>query len=110
MDRYFRQFRQPDFFRRRAEIAAKATTSHSGIKTLLYGIILTWNLLLTLLRDGSLKKTGRVYLRYFLAHSMRYQRGIVGFAQFMNRCATHWHFYKFTREAVAGRLRLYNSG
>jgi predicted CXXCH cytochrome family protein len=33
-----------------------------------------------------------------------------GFAQFMNRCATHWHFYRFTREAAAGNLRLYNSG
>ena len=28
----------------------------------------------------------------------------------MNRCVTHWHFYKFTREAIAGRLRTYNSG
>jgi hypothetical protein len=37
------------------------------------------------------------------------QRGIVGFAQFMNRCVTHWHFYKFTREATAGRLRAYNT-
>jgi hypothetical protein len=37
------------------------------------------------------------------------QRGIVGFAQFMNRCVTHWHFYKFTREATSGRLRAYNT-
>jgi hypothetical protein len=28
----------------------------------------------------------------------------------MNRCVTHWHFYKFTREMIAGRLRAYNSG
>ena len=35
--------------------------------------------------------------------------GIVGFAQFMSRCVTHWHFYKFTREAIAGRLRAYNT-
>jgi len=35
--------------------------------------------------------------------------GIVGFAQFMNRCVTHWHFYKFTRELTAGRLRAYNT-
>jgi len=110
LDRYFRQFREPDFLRRRAEIAAKMTGSHSAVKTLLYGFILTWNLFWTLLRDGSLKKIGRVYLRYFFEHSMRYQRGIVGFAQFMNRCATHWHFYRFTREATAGNLRLYNSG
>ena len=110
LDRYFRQFREPDFFRRRADIAAKMTGSHSAVKTLLYGFILTWNLFWTLLRDGSLKKIGRVYLRYFFEHSMLYQRGIVGFAQFMNRCATHWHFYRFTREATAGNLRLYNSG
>jgi len=34
----------------------------------------------------------------------------LGFAQFMNRCVTHWHFYKFTREGTAGKLRLFNSG
>jgi len=28
----------------------------------------------------------------------------------MNRCVTHWHFYRFTREAISGRLRTYNSG
>jgi radical SAM superfamily enzyme YgiQ (UPF0313 family) len=110
MDRYFRQFLQPEFFRRRAEIAAKTAGSHNALKTLLYGILLTWNLFWTLLRDRSLRKIGRVYLHYFFEHSKRYQRGIVGFAQFMNRCVTHWHFYKFTREATAGRLRLFNSG
>jgi radical SAM superfamily enzyme YgiQ (UPF0313 family) len=110
LDRYFRQFREPDFFRKRAEIAAKITGSQSVGKTFLYGSILIWKLFWTLLRDGSLKKIGRVYLRYFVEHSIRYQRGMAGFAQFMNRCATHWHFYKFTREAAAGKLRLYNSG
>jgi radical SAM superfamily enzyme YgiQ (UPF0313 family) len=110
LDRYFRQFREPDFLRRRAEIATKMTGSHSAVRTLIYGFILTWNLFWTLLRNGSLKEIGQVYLRYFFAHNVRYQRGIVGFAQFMNRCATHWHFYRFTREATAGNLRLYNSG
>ena len=41
---------------------------------------------------------------------MLYRRDIVGFAQFMNRCATHWHFYRFTRDVTSGRLRTYNSG
>jgi hypothetical protein len=27
-----------------------------------------------------------------------------------SRAATHWHFYRFTREAIAGRLRTYSSG
>jgi radical SAM superfamily enzyme YgiQ (UPF0313 family) len=110
LERYFRQFRQPDFLRKRSEITTKTSQGYSSLKTLAYGFILTWNLLWTLLRDGSLIKVGGVYLRYFVEHNMRYQRGLVGFAQFMNRCATHWHFYKFTREATAGRLRLYNSG
>ena len=26
------------------------------------------------------------------------------------RCVTHWHFFVFTRETRAGRLRTYNSG
>jgi len=37
---------------------------------------------------------------------LRYHR----FAQYMSRCLTHWHFYRFTRDAIAGRLRTYNSG
>jgi radical SAM superfamily enzyme YgiQ (UPF0313 family) len=110
LERYFQQFRQPDFLRKRSEIGTKMSRGYSSLKTLAYGFILTWNLLWTLLRDGSLIKVGGVYLRYFFEHNTRYQRGIIGFAQFMNRCATHWHFYKFTREATAGRLRLYNSG
>jgi hypothetical protein len=57
-----------------------------------------------------LKEVGLVYCRYFLEHSRRYQRGIVGFTQFVNRCVTHWHFYKFTREGTNGKLRLFNSG
>jgi hypothetical protein len=57
-----------------------------------------------------LRKVGLVYLRYFLEHSRRYQSGVFGFAQFINRCVTHWHFYKFTREVTAGKLRLFNSG
>jgi radical SAM superfamily enzyme YgiQ (UPF0313 family) len=110
LERYFRQFRQPEFLRRRSDIYAKTAGAYSPVKTLLYGLVLVWNLLRTLLRDGSLVRVGRVYLHYFLRHNLRYQSGIAGFAQFMNRCATHWHFYKFTREATAGRLRLYNSG
>jgi hypothetical protein len=27
----------------------------------------------------------------------------------MNRCVTHWHFYKFTYEMIAGNLRTYNT-
>jgi hypothetical protein len=34
---------------------------------------------------------------------------LIGFAQFMNRCVAHWHFYKFTRELTAGRMRAYNT-
>ena len=62
-----------------------------------------------LLRDGSLASVGTVYARYFFAQHVLSRRGIIGFAQFMNRCVTHWHFYKFTREATAGRLRAYNT-
>lgn len=40
--------------------------------------------------------------------NLRHRRDIVGFAQFMNCCVTHWHFYKFTREVTAGR-RAYNT-
>jgi radical SAM superfamily enzyme YgiQ (UPF0313 family) len=38
-----------------------------------------------------------------LVRSRKHGRGIIGFAQYMNRCVTHWHFYKFTREATSGR-------
>ena len=75
-----------------------------------YGLILAWKLFWALLKDGSLQQVGSVYLHYFFKQMRRYQRGVFGFAQFMNRCVTHWHFYRFTREGTAGRLRLFNSG
>ncbi len=62
-----------------------------------------------LLWDGSLFSVGRVYLKYFFKQHLRHRRDIIGFAQFVNRCVTHWHFYKFTRELTAGRLRAYNT-
>ena len=55
-------------------------------------------------------KIGAVYLRYFFRVNMRYRKDVVGFAQFMNRCVTHWHFYRFTREASEGKLRLFSNG
>jgi len=70
---------------------------------------LLWSLFWALLRDGSLLSVGVVYLKYFFTRNIWYRRDIIGFAQFMNRCVTHWHFYKFTREAIAGRLWTYNT-
>jgi hypothetical protein len=110
LDRYFHQFRQPEFNRRRSGIAAKSTGGGNRAKALLYGFTMTWKLFRTLLYDGSLKCVGGTYLRYFFSDGRRYLRGAAGFAQFINRCAVHWHFYKFTREMTTGRLRLYNSG
>ncbi len=109
LDRYFRVFQLPEFNRKRAEMCVMANEGKS-IPTLLYGLILLWNLFHALFRDGSLRSVGSIYVRYFFGHSVGYRNDIVGFAQYMNRCATHWHFYKFTREGVAGRLRLFNSG
>ena len=109
LDRYFQVFLFPEFNRRRAEICDLANEG-KRLPTLAYGLILLWNLFWTLFRDGSLGKVGRVYVRYFFGRSIGYRNDIIGFAQYMNRCATHWHFYKFTREGVAGRLRLFNSG
>ncbi|MFA6413470.1 MAG: DUF4070 domain-containing protein [Syntrophales bacterium] len=109
LDRYFRVFLLPEFNRKRAEICVKANEGKS-IPTLVYGLILLWNLFRALSKDGSLRTVGIIYIRYFFGRSVGYRNDIVGFAQYMNRCATHWHFYKFTREGVAGRLRLFNSG
>ena len=80
------------------------------LPTLGYGLILLWALFWTLLKDGSLTSIGWVYLKYFFTRNLRYRRDIVGFAQYMNRCVTHWHFYKFTREMTTGKLRVYNTG
>lgn len=109
LDRHFRVFRFPEFNRRRAEICFRANEGKS-IPTLAYGLILLWNLFWALFKDGSLRAVGGIYIRYFFGSSVGHRNDIVGFAQYMNRCATHWHFYKFTREGVAGRLRLFNSG
>jgi radical SAM superfamily enzyme YgiQ (UPF0313 family) len=109
LQRYFKVYEFPEYLRRRAEICRKAGEGKS-LPTLLYGVALLWSLFWALLRDGSLLSVGRVYLKYFLMQNRKYRRDIIGFAQFMNRCVTHWHFYKFTREATSGRLRTYNSG
>ena len=79
------------------------------LATLVYGLTLLWGLFWAVLRDGSLFSVGKVYLKYFLSQNIKRRRGLIGFAQFMNRCVTHWHFYKFTRELIAGRVRAYNT-
>ncbi len=107
-DRYFKVYESPEYLQRRAAICAKAGEGRR-IPCLLYGLALLWSLCLALWRDGSLITVGSVYVKYFFTRNIRYRRDIIGFAQFMNRCVTHWHFYKFTREAVAGRLETYNT-
>jgi radical SAM superfamily enzyme YgiQ (UPF0313 family) len=108
LERYFKIYESPTYVERRAEICRKAGQGNR-LSTLAYGLMLLWSLFWTLLRDGSLGSVGTVYLKYFFTRSIKHRPGIVGFAQYVNRCVTHWHFYKFTREAIAGRLRTYNT-
>ncbi len=108
LQRYFKIYKHPEFLRLRAEICQKAGEGKS-LPTLAYGLALLWSLFWALVRDGSLLSVGKVYLQFFFSRGNQH-RNIIGFAQFMNRCVTHWHFYKFTREMIAGRLRAYNSG
>src|SRR5262249_26782891 len=100
LERYFRSYRFPEYHRKRAAISKKANEG-KFFPTLAYGVLLLWALFWTLLKDHSLGKIGKVYLRYFFRVNSRYRRDVIGFAQFMNRCVTHWHFYRFTRDAVA---------
>jgi len=109
LDRYFKVYQFSEYLQRRAEICQKAGEG-KRLPTLGYGLALLWSLFWALLRDGSLTSVGKIYLKYFFARNIKYRRDIIGFAQFMNRCVTHWHFYKFTREVTSGRLRTYNSG
>jgi radical SAM superfamily enzyme YgiQ (UPF0313 family) len=109
LDRYFKVYEFPQYLERRAEICRKSGEGKT-LPTLGYGLALFFSLFWALLRDGSLFSIGRIYLKYFFTRNLKYRRDIIGFAQFMNRCVTHWHFYKFTREATAGRLRTYNTG
>jgi radical SAM superfamily enzyme YgiQ (UPF0313 family) len=108
LERYFKIYESTEYLARRAEICRKAGEGRR-LPTLMYGLALLWSLFWALLRDGSLFSVGRMYARYFFTHNLRHRRDVVGFAQFMNRCVTHWHFYKFTRELTAGRLRAYNT-
>jgi len=108
LERYFKVYESPEYLERRAEICRKAGEG-KRLPTLWYGLKLTWALFWALLMDGSLFSVGSVYLKYFFTQNLRHRRDIVGFAQFVNRCVTHWHFYKFTRELTAGRLRAYNT-
>ncbi len=107
LERYFKAYDLPQYLEKRAEISRKASEG-KFLPTLSYGVILLWKLVHELVRDGSLRSIGKVYLQYF-GKSRKYRRDTTAFAQVMNRCVTHWHFYKFTREASTGRLRLWNS-
>jgi radical SAM superfamily enzyme YgiQ (UPF0313 family) len=108
LDRSCRAYDSEAYLTRRSEICRKAGEG-KRIPTFVYGLMLLWSLAGALVRDGSLFSVGWVYARYFFAQRVFGRRGVAGFAQFMSRCVTHWHFYKFTREATAGRLRAYNT-
>ncbi len=108
LDRYFKVYQFPQYLQRRAEICRKAGEG-KRLPTLAYGLALLWSLGWALWRDGSLRSVGWIYLKYFLTRNLKYRRDVIGFAQFVNRCVTHWHFHKFTREATSGRLRAYSS-
>lgn len=109
LERYFQVYRFPEYDRRRKAISEKASEGKL-VPTALYGIVLLFKLFAALWRDGSLRSVGGVYWKQFFGTNRKIRPGVIGFAQFMNRCVTHWHFYKFTREASAGKLRIYNSG
>lgn len=108
LERYFKVYKSPSISRSAGRSAGtggrRKELAHAA-----YGLLLTWALFKALLRDGSLFSVGRVYASYFFKRNLRHRRDIVGFAQFMNRCVTHWHFYKFTRELTKGRVRAYNT-
>jgi radical SAM superfamily enzyme YgiQ (UPF0313 family) len=108
MERYLHSFKYPEYHKRRAEMCDKA---HEGkfIPTLGFGVIMTWNLFWTLIKDRSFMRLAPAYLRYY-RKARKYRKDVIGFAQFANRCVTHFHFFRFTREAREGKLRTYNSG
>ncbi|MFO7904286.1 MAG: DUF4070 domain-containing protein [Pirellulaceae bacterium] len=107
LERYFKTFEFSEYLERRAKICRKAGEGKS-LPTLGYGLILLWSLAWALLRDGSLFSVGSVYLKNYFRRNLGYGRGIIGFARYLNRCVTHWHFYKFTREVTSGGPRKYN--
>lgn len=109
LERYFKVYKSPAFLQRRAEICRRSGEGKS-LPTTAYGLALLWSLYWTLVWDGSVLSVGKTYLKSFFSRDNRRRCSIVGFAQYMNRCVTHWHFYKFTREMIAGKLRTYNSG
>jgi radical SAM superfamily enzyme YgiQ (UPF0313 family) len=108
-DRYFRVYRFSQYHDRRAAISSKAGEGKL-LPTLGYGLMLLWSLARALRKERALRSIGLVYLRYFFKVNLKYRKDVIGFAQFMNRCVTHWHFHKFTRLSIAGKLRLFNSG
>ena len=108
MERYLHSYQYPEYHKRRAEMCDKAKEG-AFIPTLGYGLILLWNLFWTLLKDGSFSKLAPTYLRYY-RKARKFRSDTIGFAQYLNRCVTHFHFYRFTREAREGKLRTYNSG
>jgi len=108
LERYLHSYQYPEYHKRRAEMCDKAKEG-KFIPTAGYAMILFKNLLVTLVKDGSFRKLAPTYLRYY-RKARKYRKDTIGLAQFLNRCVTHFHFYRFTREARTGKLRTYNSG
>lgn len=108
LERYLHSYQYPEYHKRRAEMCDKAKEG-KFLPTAGYAMILFKNLLWTLVKDGSLRKLAPTYLRYY-RKARKYRKDTIGLAQFLNRCVTHFHFYRFTREARTGKLRTYNSG
>jgi radical SAM superfamily enzyme YgiQ (UPF0313 family) len=108
MERHFQTFRHPRYVERRARICELGREGRF-LPTFLYAGRLFVALAVALVRAGSLREVGGAYLRSFFK-SLRYRRDLIGVAQHLNRCVGHWHFYRFTREAIEGRLRLHGNG
>jgi radical SAM superfamily enzyme YgiQ (UPF0313 family) len=103
LDRYFRSYESyPEFRRRRAEMSEKCGEG-TALPTIGYGVILLFNLIKTLAREGSLTNVGKVYLNYYFKRTKNLRPRLIASVMFLNRCVTHWHFYKFTRDTLAGQ-------
>jgi radical SAM superfamily enzyme YgiQ (UPF0313 family) len=103
LDRYFKTYAAyPEYRRRRAEMS-EICGEGKALPTFGYGLILFFNLFKTLVKDRSLIKVGKVYLKYYFKENVKLRPRLIVSVMFLNRCVTHWHFYKFTRDTLAGQ-------
>ncbi len=108
LDRIFAgYFGQQDFKQNRDKILNSIRRKY-GIKNQIYGflmlVITGYRLTRTLWQEGCFRTIGSVYITRYFSQALKHGSKRMSAREYLSLCVTHWHFYKFSKEAGRGAL------